>query len=439
MPNIIRIRNLQQETNLTSGVTFPVDNDSYTENAKRINILDLKNYILSGVTGATYDMSKYLSITGGTLTGPIIGTELKMDGHENFATADFFTLNSDASGTYGVNAVGYSGANRKIFRTGIYTVQNAFTVDWFDVAGRFAYAFSTGDMIVDGCVSGNTFVKFGGGADQSLQADGTTKILVSGNYSTILTNVSQISDSLVSHSTFSRVGDVIHVMVSGYITPSGNYPILEISLPTSYSMTTGVKVGIGTLWNWTSGITSTGYIETNNSNTVYFHSNITGLPITGMSCDFVTEFDYSLTGGITTTTTTTLAPTTTTTTTLTGTTTTTTTTTLPPVANIQVTNNATGSDQIVAVSVNSFSISGAFFPVLGSAGNTFGTTNQIGGYTIDVSYNIVAGGYRVRFYNNASLVDCQDIISSGSSNVTSTLITINNGDNLQVQLEAVPC
>jgi len=56
MPNIIRIRNLVKETNL-SGVTFPIDKQDYTENAKRIDIADLKEFILSGFTGGN---------TGGT-------------------------------------------------------------------------------------------------------------------------------------------------------------------------------------------------------------------------------------------------------------------------------------------------------------------------------------------------------------------------------------
>ena len=50
MPNIIRIRNLVKEADL-SGVTFPIDKQTYTENAKRIDISDLKDYILSGFTG----------------------------------------------------------------------------------------------------------------------------------------------------------------------------------------------------------------------------------------------------------------------------------------------------------------------------------------------------------------------------------------------------
>ena len=317
MPNIIRIINLQLDTDL-SGATFPVDKLSYTENAKRVNILDLKNYILSGVTGGTYDLSKYLAISGGTLTGLLEGPSISMTAPDGFATADFWTYNSATATTYGLNVVGINGESRKIFLAGQQGVSNGFTVDWNNIATRFSYAFNAGDVNVEGCISGYTFVKIGGGTDQSLQADGSVRTLVSGNYFPLLINTSQISSSSLSHAIFSRVGDVIHIRISGYLVPSGVFPVLELSLPTSYNMVPGVKIGIGTMWNWTSGSTMVpGYIETKSGNAVYFRSNISGTTLINIPCDFVVEFDYSLTGGVTTTTTTTV---------LTGSTTTTTTT-----------------------------------------------------------------------------------------------------------------
>jgi len=437
MPNIIRIINLQLDTDL-SGATFPVDKLSYTENAKRVNILDLKNYILSGVTGATYDMSKYLAISGGTLTGLLEGPHISISAPVNTASADLWTDNY--ADTYGVNIIGsaVTGEDRLLIRVGRAEF-NGFTIDWKDVNNRFFYEFGSGDIVVDGNISGYTFVKIGSIPDQTLMADGNTLTLTGGTYFPVLINTSNISNSLLTHAVYSMVGDVTHVKISGYLTPSGIFPKLQLELPTTCSMPVGVKVGIGTLWNWSSGSTMTGYIEVGATNTVYFYANLSGTALTGITCDFVTEFDYSLTGGITTTTTTTLTPTTTTTTTLSGTTTTTTSsTTLTSLSNIQVTNNGVGGDSIIAVSVNSIPIVDAYFPVY-FGGDSFGTTNQIGGYTIDVSYNIVAGGYRVRFYNNSSLVDCQNISSSGVGNVTSIPITISNGDNLQIKLEAVTC
>ena len=59
MPNIIRIRNLNNETNLDQ-VIFPIDKNSYYDSAKQITILDLKTYILSGYTGGT------VIVSGGT-------------------------------------------------------------------------------------------------------------------------------------------------------------------------------------------------------------------------------------------------------------------------------------------------------------------------------------------------------------------------------------
>ena len=331
MPNIIRIRNLNRETNLTSGVTFPVDNDSYTENAKRVNINDLKNYILLGATGGTYDLSKYLAVSGGTLTGDLFGTNCRFnDINSPLITAWVY------NGDYGLNSVGIdTSANRKIFRAGVLatdllTGSNGFTVNWNNSTNNFIYLFEQGNVTINQNVTASSIIKAGGGADQSLQADGSDRILVSGTYFPNLSNISDISSSLLTHATYSRVGDVIHVKLSGYLTPSGFFPVLRFGLPTTCSMPSGVKIGIGTLWNWSYGITSVGYVETNINNTIYFHSNISGTNLTGLTgknCDFVTEFDYSLTGGITTTTTTTIVgPTTTTTTTpLPGTTTTTTT------------------------------------------------------------------------------------------------------------------
>jgi len=52
MPNIIRIRNLDNETDIEN-IIIPVDKGSYTSTAKQINVIDLKNWILSGFTGGT--------------------------------------------------------------------------------------------------------------------------------------------------------------------------------------------------------------------------------------------------------------------------------------------------------------------------------------------------------------------------------------------------
>lgn len=52
MANIIRIKDLDKETNL-NGAIFPIDNTGYTYKVRQTSILDLKEYILSGFTGGT--------------------------------------------------------------------------------------------------------------------------------------------------------------------------------------------------------------------------------------------------------------------------------------------------------------------------------------------------------------------------------------------------
>ena len=59
MPNIIRIRNLDKETNITGGLIFPVDysgdtlNQGYTSNIKRIDLAQIKDFVLFDYTGST--------------------------------------------------------------------------------------------------------------------------------------------------------------------------------------------------------------------------------------------------------------------------------------------------------------------------------------------------------------------------------------------------
>jgi len=59
MPNIIRIRNLENEININGGLIFPVDysgdtsNQGYTSNIKRIDLSQIKEYVLFDYTGST--------------------------------------------------------------------------------------------------------------------------------------------------------------------------------------------------------------------------------------------------------------------------------------------------------------------------------------------------------------------------------------------------
>lgn len=53
MPNIIRIKNFDNETNLNGDIILPVDHTIYGSVAKQIKISQLKEYVLSGITDSS--------------------------------------------------------------------------------------------------------------------------------------------------------------------------------------------------------------------------------------------------------------------------------------------------------------------------------------------------------------------------------------------------
>jgi len=97
MANIIRIRNLEQELDF-SGVTFPIDKDSYTSVAKRVSGDDLKEWILSGFTGSSGSGSSGTSGTSGN-DG--------LDGIDGTGSVG----SSGTSGTSGIGVAGTSGTD----------------------------------------------------------------------------------------------------------------------------------------------------------------------------------------------------------------------------------------------------------------------------------------------------------------------------------------
>jgi hypothetical protein len=114
-----------------------------------------------------------ISAVNETLTGDLAGTSMSMVAPLGTASVTGWTWNGDAESVYGTNAIGYLGANRKIFRVGTYLGSNGFTVDWLHDAGRFAYNFNIGDANVSGNVTASSFVKLGGTSNQMLMADGS--------------------------------------------------------------------------------------------------------------------------------------------------------------------------------------------------------------------------------------------------------------------------
>jgi len=337
------------------------------------------SYYASAVSGG------YLPLSGGTLTGPLIGTTVRMTGSEGFATADFFTYNSDSTGAYGIsaitytganrkifkvgfdigdsgflvnwvhattrfnysfnvgdiivdgdlagqsmsmvaplgiasisgwtwnsdtesvygtNAIGYLGANRKIFRAGTYEGSNGFTVDWLHTPDRFAYNFNMGDITVDGSITATeaTFTGLAGTGDRMVVASSagvlSTQTIPSGTatsdtYEPTYTATTNITTCSVNKAVYIRVGNIVHVKIDGSINPTATgYCTLTLDVPI-YSGTTTTnnsRVGIGNLIQ-NSNTYISGIVEMFGSTTDVtfgFHSDNTA------TCIYCVEFDYQL-------------------------------------------------------------------------------------------------------------------------------------------------
>lgn len=257
-------------------------------------------------------------LTGGTLTTPLIGTTLRMTGEVNYATADFFTYNGDATGAYGVSVISYPGANRKLFKVGFDTTDSGLNIDWIHSTSRFAYKFNQGDITVDG-----KFIKWGGTGSQILLANGsvvdtshfsnggisltttgtngpatlissvlnipTKDTTSSGSYTPTLTNTYHVTTSSYSTAYYSRVGNMVHVMISGAITPSATGEVdLTFTLPIVTSNWTQGIVGIAQIMSTlpTCGNVS---IDSESGNAFIFYKSAETY-----SATYVIQFDYSI-------------------------------------------------------------------------------------------------------------------------------------------------
>ena len=148
--------------------TYVVANSTITGATYNNITYDTKGLVTGGsnvayVTGTPWT-GLYLPLTGGIVTGQ---TDIKVP-TSSTAGLNVWTYNTDDTSNYGFNAIGYSGANRKIFRSGIYQTYNAFTIDWNESTQQFIYTFGLGDITVNG-----KFIKSGGSATQYLMADGS--------------------------------------------------------------------------------------------------------------------------------------------------------------------------------------------------------------------------------------------------------------------------
>lgn len=69
MPNIIRIRDLISETNITEDILIPIDKNEYTDNAKKISLNDICEYCST----PTPPVGPYFTVTPSPQTIPSIG------------------------------------------------------------------------------------------------------------------------------------------------------------------------------------------------------------------------------------------------------------------------------------------------------------------------------------------------------------------------------
>jgi len=94
MSNIIRIRNLQQELDLKN-VIIPVDkinDNTYSSDCKKINILDLKEYILSNYSSTETYTSVFSVPPFWTVGGIVAGDPRFSDGFNNVLVTDIFDM-----------------------------------------------------------------------------------------------------------------------------------------------------------------------------------------------------------------------------------------------------------------------------------------------------------------------------------------------------------
>lgn len=116
----------------------------------------------------------------------------------------------------------------------------------------------------------------------------------SGSYSTTFTNTANIAVSTVNSASYSRIGNKVHVMVSGVITASAlnTLSTLTFTLPFSTSLSNGSYLGSGNIAPNGGGFPFVaGLVSVNTSTTGIFNFYMTG---STTSSPFSFSFDYNL-------------------------------------------------------------------------------------------------------------------------------------------------
>ena len=122
------------------------------------NVLNIPNYTLAGLGG--------LPLSGGTLTGPLLGTTASFTGR---ITANHSSAGDYAAVFYNSSATGEG----VIVRGGSSSSNNAFIVQNYNGTTTLFNVLASGDSTFSNNVTANSFIKAGGSSTGFLKADGS--------------------------------------------------------------------------------------------------------------------------------------------------------------------------------------------------------------------------------------------------------------------------
>lgn len=168
------------------------------------------------------------------------------------------------------------------------------------IAGALSTSLIDGSLKANGTLTVGTLAT-GSNTDSLLVTHGGTGlvdkvaqvILASGTYTSTLTNTTNITTSSFTSATYTRVGNIVHVMIGGGLTPTtaSVATVLTVTLPLTTATTSQNYIGTGSIANNSGAATYDGAIVNIVSGTT---ATITFVPTLNVSTNFSVEFDYTL-------------------------------------------------------------------------------------------------------------------------------------------------
>jgi hypothetical protein len=112
----------------------------------------------------------------------------------------------------------------------------------------------SGNITASGTATAATIVKSGGTSSQSLMANGSVQTLISGTYTSTLTNVSNTSGLVFNSATYQRIGNIVTVFfnVSGTCTAAATNQF-KMSIPVGNAFTNLTQCSGSAVYNLSSG------------------------------------------------------------------------------------------------------------------------------------------------------------------------------------------